>query len=412
MMLKNNFKMARDSLRSSRWRSFLTMSGVIIGIVSVVTVVSIGEGLKQQIQANITNRGPEVITILSGHQIERNDEGGISYYNPLQSVGFSLTEADLADVRDTVGVEEAVPFVRVSGVPMVNDDSMDNAMVIATDGDVPYALNQELRFGTFLDDEQTSGNRRFAVIGKRVAETLFNDPAPTGRSFEIGDQSFTVRGVFSEFESSALAFTSPDYNNVIFVSYEDNKRISSNGQHIYQILVKPSNPQHAFQTAQDIDTALAQSRDGFRDYSVIQQSETVSLYEGLLNALTTAIAAIAAISLFVGGIGIMNIMFVSVSERTGEIGVRKAIGATNGQILSQFMIEAIALSSIGGLLGVLASFLVNYLLRISTDLQPVILPQMMIIATAVAFLVGVIFGTVPAIRAARKDPIEALRSRL
>lgn len=414
MMVKNNLRMAIAALRSSRGRSLLTMLGIIIGIVSVVTVVSVGEGVKRSIAGEADSLGSEMITILPGKQISRDDTGTITRYDPFGSVGYSLTEADLAEIRDIGGARDVVPFVRVAGVPYLDGDSpkrMPGAHVLAVSGDVPRVLNQEVRFGTWLEDD-ASNNRRFAVIGSQVALDLFDDPDPIGRSLQLHDQTLTVRGVFTEFSDTSIAPIAPDYNNAIFVSYEENRQVSSNGQNIYQIIVNPDDTRQSEALAERIEATLTEVRDSSVDFTVLRRSDTVQLYDGILDTLTIGVGAIAAISLFVAGVGIMNIMFVSVSERTGEIGVRKAIGATNAQILGQFITEAIVLSLLGGIFGVLASLLANYFLRILTPIEPVILPEVMILATMTAFAVGVLFGTAPAIRAARKDPIDSLRYRL
>ncbi len=412
MMLKNNLRMALGSLRSSRGRSFLTMLGIIVGIVSVVTIVSVGEGVKRSIAGEADSLGAETITVLPGNQVERDETGTITSYNPLQSVGYSLTETDLAEIKKLDGISEVVPFVRVSGIPQLDEQTqMPSADVLAVSGDVPQVLNQEVRFGTWLE-EDTSSSRRFVVIGSNVAAELFDELAPIGRSFHVNDQSFTVRGVFTDFPDTSIAPIAPDYDDAIFVSYEENKQVSSNGQNIYQIIVSPEDPSESAAVTERIHMTLLNLRRGSIDFTVLQRSDTVEVYGDILDSLTVGIAAIAGISLFVAGVGIMNIMFVSVSERTGEIGVRKAIGATNTQILGQFITEAIVLSLLGGIFGVLASLLANYFLRLLTPIEPVILPEVMILATITAFAVGVLFGTAPAIKAARKDPIESLRYRL
>lgn len=175
------------------------------------------------------------------------------------------------------------------------------------------------------------------------------------------------------------------------------------------MLAKPVDPAATEDTILAIEGALRESRGGQKDFTVLKQSENLALAEDVLNLLTSLIAGVAAISLLVGGIGIMNIMLVSVTERTQEIGIRKAVGATNRQILYQFMTEAAVLSLAGGVLGVLFSLLANVLMRIMTDLQPVITLEIILIASGVSFAVGIIFGMAPAAIAARKDPIDALR---
>ena len=176
-----------------------------------------------------------------------------------------------------------------------------------------------------------------------------------------------------------------------------------------RVLARPQNPKNAGDLAKQITASIKDSHGGQDDTTVLLQSENLQVTSSVLDKLTGFIAAIAAISLVVGGIGIMNIMLVSVSERTREIGVRKAVGATNRQIRNQFMAEAIVLSVLGGIVGIIASFVLNFLIRVTTDLTPVITWPVVLVAAVVSVSVGIIFGTIPAVKAARKDPIDALR---
>lgn len=410
-MFKINYHMAIDSLRSSRWRSLLTMLGVIIGVVSVVTVLSIGEGIKQSIAREAEAMGGDTVLVLPGNQVSRNADGDVAGYNPFLSAGFSLTETDLAEIQSIDGVLDTVAFVRVPGLPIVDDEPVDDVTLIAVEGDMPRAIGQEIRFGTW-HDESPESSRNYAVIGSEVAQEAFGELAPIGRSFTIGEHAFNVRGVFAEFPGSTLPFLSTDYNNAIVLSYKENKRLSSSGQNIYQIMVSPTDSLKLGELAASVDDVLLDTRGSDQDYSVVKRSEMPDVYGGIVNSITAAISAIAALSLFVGGVGIMNIMFVSVSERTGEIGVRKAIGATNSQILSQFITEAAVLSLLGGVLGVVGALVLNYFIRLFTVLEPVVAVELLAGAVLVALLVGIVFGVAPAIRAARKDPIDALRAQL
>ena len=410
MMFKNNYRMAINSLRASRWRSFLTMLGVIIGVVAVVTVFSIGEGIKQSITSEAESLGPDVVTVLPGPQVQEREDIGHTF-NPFASIGHSLTDSDVERMRGVHEDIEVVPFLRGSGTVGSGDEVMDQAVVVVTEGDAPLVLNQDIRFGTWHDDASESG-RDFTVIGSAVASELFGEHSPIGRTMTVGEQSFTVRGVFAEFPRSPLPFMSIDYNNAVFVSSEAGNALSENGNTIFQVLAHGGGSLSADDLSNEVQGALADGRDDSRDFSVLKRSEMINVYSGILDIVTIAIAAIAAIALFVAGIGIMNIMFVAVSERTSEIGIRKAIGATNGQILGQFITEAAVISFLGGVFGVLGSLLFNYFIRLFTPLQPVILPELMVGAGIIALLIGIMFGAAPAVRAARKHPIDALRYRI
>ena len=391
--------MALEAIRSARWRSLFTMLGIIIGVVSVVTTISLGEGTKHQIVGQINQAGPDLITVRPGRRV--------SPTTLLGSVGAgSLNEADLKAVQAVPGVKEAVPFSYISGMPSTEGRDYADALVIATNEGAPGMLNQTLAFGGFFQGAES--HKDVAIIGKRVAEELFQENVPIGKLFHIRDKQFVVVGIFDEFDTSPLAPTA-DYNKVVFIPYESGQKLTGNQPAIFQILARPNDPEAFDQVAKNIGDGLAAAHAGQTDFSVLTQTDNLELANDVLNMLTGLVAAIASVSLIVGGIGILNIMFVSVTERTREIGVRKAVGATNRQIMGQFLTEATILSLTGGVIGILLSLLVNYLLRILTDLTPVLTWPVMLLAVGVSATVGVIFGITPALKAARKHPIDALR---
>jgi putative ABC transport system permease protein len=407
-MVTGNVKMALDAIRSAKMRSLLTMLGIIVGVVSVVTIVSLGEGAKQHVIGQINQMGPDLLTIQPGRTVTRDADGNVTSVNLLATFGggAAMPESDLKVVQRAKGVGVAVPVSVVTGVPSTEGREYERGFIVGTTSGMPKILNQKIEFGAFFNTGD--GDRNVAVIGKRVAEELFRENGPVGRSMEIRGHTFVVRGVFEEFSNSPL-LPNNDYNYAIFIPFETAKAISGNQTQIQQILAKPQNPDDMPLAAESIKSNLRGAHGGQEDFTVLQQSDNLAIASQVLNLLTGLIAAVAAISLLVGGIGIMNIMLVSVSERTHEIGVRKAIGATNGQILGQFLIESAMISFVGGLIGIGLSLLTNFSLRIFTGLDPVITPGVMVIALAVAVVVGVFFGVAPALKAARKDPIEALR---
>ncbi|MDB5185843.1 MAG: hypothetical protein JWL85_366 [Candidatus Saccharibacteria bacterium] len=407
MLLARNLKIAIDSIRSAKWRSLLTMLGIIIGVVSVVTTVSIGEGVKTQVKDQITRLGPDLITIRPGKVVNRDTAGHVSSVNLFPSAGTAaFNESDWKAMQNTPGLRAVVPFNVVTGVPSTTERSMDNSFIVGATTNVPEVLNHKVEFGEFFNEGDV--NKRVAVIGKRVAEQLFAENVPIGKIMEIRGQQFVVRGVFEEFATSPLT-TNTDYNTAVFIPYETSKHISNNQVQIYQVLAKPIDPVAVNGVTDALHQSILTARAGQDDFTILKQDENLAIANNILTLLTGLIAGIAAISLIVGGIGIMNIMLVSVTERTREIGIRKAVGATNKQIMSQFLVEAAVLSLVGGIIGVVISILANYMLRIFTSLQPVITVPITLVAITVALVVGIVFGVTPALRAARKDPIHALR---
>lgn len=405
---RGHIKTAFNSVRSSKWRSLLTMLGIIIGIVSVVTIVSIGEGIKNQVVSQINNRADGLITVRPGQLVNRDDQGkitGVNLFSGFATTG-ALNNRDVEIIARTSGVEKAVPLSIVAGDISLGGKSYSNVAVIGTTPDLPRALKQPIEFGGFFTE--TDENQNGAIIGKSVAENIFQDEVPLGNGFTFMGQDFIVRGLFEEFNNATLSLDT-DFNNAIFIPYEVAGSLTDNNTALYQILAIPKNPAKADQVAESIKNNLKAAHGNQEDFTILKQNESLNVTSNILNLLTRLIGGIAAISLIVGGIGIMNVMLVSITERMHEIGIRKAIGATSRQIMTQFLMEATVLSVLGGIIGVALAIVLNFLLRIFTNIEPIVSWQVVLLAAGVSLLVGIVFGTAPALKAARKDPIEALR---
>lgn len=406
-MLNHNFRLASQSIRTSKGRSFMTMLGIIVGVTSVITTVSLGEGVKQQVTSQVQKLGRSTITIRPGRVLNRDANGVISGVNVASSLGVSaLTEQDYQAVMRTNGVDKSVPLSIVSGVVNVEDKEYGDAAVIGTNQDFPDVIKQKVEYGDFyqLNDQ----GKQVAVIGPKVAEQLFQENVPIGKTFSFRGEEFVIRGVFEQFASNPL-LPGVDFNNTIFIPDVTARAITNNTTQIFQIFVEPGDPDQRDQVVNNLRETIKTTHGGQEDFTILTQEETLQAAATIVSSLTGLVAGIAAISLLVGGVGVMNIMLVSVTERTQEIGIRKAIGASNRQILQEFLAEAVVLSLAGGVIGVVVAFAVNFLFRVLTSLNPVITPLVVGLAVAVALIVGIIFGVAPALKAARKDPIEALR---
>jgi putative ABC transport system permease protein len=407
-MFGNNVKLALHAIRTARWRSILTMFGIIIGVVSVVTTVSLGQGVKTQISKQINALGHDVITIRPGQAINRDSQGAITSINFISGLGNNtFTDDDLKTIQTTTNVNEVVPMTIINGTVTKDNDTFKQGVTIATTSGFPEIVKQNIEYGEFFHPGDEDKN--VAVIGQRVAHDLFKENVPIGKTFTFRHQDFIVRGVFENFSSNPL-IPGVDFNSAIFIPSITGKTLTNNSAQIFQVYVKPNNAPQTDTVLKDLRKNLQTAHGGEDDFTILTQVETLNNTSSVLNLLTSLVAGIAAISLFVGGIGIMNIMLVSVSERMHEIGIRKAIGATNQQILREFLIEAMVLSLFGGFIGSILSLFLNVLIRIFTNLQPVITWQILVVANIVSLLVGVVFGVAPAIKAARKDPIQALRN--
>lgn len=409
MIWSEYVRMALSSIRSSRFRSFFTMLGVIIGVGSVITTVSLGDGIKHQVSGQTSLVGRDLITVRPGSLVTRDDTGKITGVNILSFLSSSkISEKDLQAIQQDPAVDIAVPLSIIGGVPSRDGEQLEESFIVATTDKLPDVLKHEVEFGSFFDEGDK--NRKVAIIGRGVAEKLFKENVPIGKNFQIRGQTYVVGGVFERFPANPLS-PEADFNNGVFIPYEAGKQLLGSELSIYQVLARPKDSKQVDQTMAGITTKIKENHSGQEDFTVLKQDEMAAVADGVLNTVTKTVTLMAAVALFVGGIGIMNVMLVSVTERTREIGIRKAVGATNRQIRTQFLVEAMVISIWGALIGVFLAGIINVLFRILTDLQPVITWQVVLVSAAISIAIGVLFGLIPAIQASRKDPIEALRTQ-
>lgn len=405
-MFVNNLKLALQSLRTTKLRSFLTMLGVIIGVFSVVVIVSIGVGIRQQISSQIKHLGADLITVIPGQNAASTTTGLFSQLNLEPTLGTgALTEQDLTRIGSVNGIGTVVPMSGVTGAVVINGSNFNPEVIATTDG-FPTIVNQDVTYGNFFHPDDV--DQYEAVIGQTVALNMFKSEDPIGQSFTIRGQRFTVNGVFGQFNTSPLTPIS-NYNNAIFIPYSIGQTMSGGQPQIYEIFAKPDKISDTNMVAGEINSALLSERNGQTNFTVLQQKENLEVANSTLNTLTVLIAAVAAVSLLVGGIGIMNIMLVSVMERTHEIGIRKAIGGTNRQIMMQFMIESAIIGLVGGIIGVVLSVFADLIISYFTSLQPAITLPIIVISILIALAAGIFFGAMPALKAAKKNPVESLR---
>ncbi len=408
-LTRGNLKTAIASVRGAKWRSLMTMMGIIIGIVSVVTVVSIGEGVKHQVEAQTNHLGKDLITIRPGQTVNRDKNGTISGVNLFAGYMTSgtLTDEDVRTIQKTKDVSKAVPLSIVAGKLVHDNRQYPGVVVVGTTPELPAVFHQKLAYGDFFTINDSNENG--AIIGTKVAQDVFGQDVPLGQSFDFQGQSFVVRGIFDEFKNAPLSLEA-DFNNAIFIPYQVVQDMTSKKAQIYEVLAQSKPGASPNVVASRITDTIKASHGNQEDFTVLRAGETLSVTSNILNLLTRFIGGIAAISLLVGGIGIMNVMLVSVTERMHEIGIRKAVGASSRQIMNQFLVEATVLSVTGGIIGVIVSLLINVILLLFTPLHPIISWQVVALAAGVSLVVGIVFGTAPALKAARKDPIDALRN--
>lgn len=368
-------------------------------MIAVTSVVAIGEGVKQQVGNQAARYGNDVLLVRpaqTGTELAGTGLPG--------GTGALLNATDLDVIRRTPGVSIAVPLSAISG-SVRGDYTINNPLVIASTPQLDTVLNQKIDYGGFFT---ASDNDRTAVLGANMARKLFSDNAPLGQRFTFRGKTFMVSGVFKEFAAAPFSLEA-NYNQAIFIPYAAAQNLLGVAPQINQIFVKTKAHANVMDVTRAVQVAITDAHGGANDTVVLPPGAKGVGSDETLHLITLMTIGVSLIALVLGGVGIMNMMLVSVTERIHEIGLRKAIGATNSQIMRQFVTEAAAISAVGSFIGLLGSFSVIGMLDFYTSLHPVIVWPVALLTPLVAFTIGVFFGSIPALKASRMDPIEALR---
>ena len=393
MRFTEAFRVALDALRANRLRSGLTMLGVVIGVAAVVILVAIGSGARQEVESQVEGLGSNLILVVPG----RFEFGSAPSVSRLQ-----LEDADLL-VRE-VGDPRAVAATVASGESIRVGNKETFATVQGMSESVPVVFDRPLARGSYFGRTDVDTRRRVAVLGSTTADAVFGDVDPIGRQVTIAGVRFRVVGVF---ESVGSAFgVSRDLD--VHIPITTMQRLIGVDR-VDGFAVKAPTSEGIESLQASLIDALESAYPG-EEFSAVTQTQILGTVGRILGLLTLVLAAIAAISLIVGGVGVSNIMLVSVRERTREIGLRKALGARQRDILMQFLIEAVLLCVIGGLLGIGLGVGVSLLADTFTPLPAVIAWWSPALAFGVSAAVGIFFGVAPARRAGRLDPVVALRT--
>lgn len=407
-MILADFQMAYASFKATKIRSALTVIGISVGVASIVLVYALGKGLEYSVSQG-SSKGPrDVITVSSGKLITKNSSGRIKSLDISALIGSStLTEKDVSVLNKVQGVEYVAPLAVLAG--SIETESLGGPTgntVVASTAEIRKILDKRLKFGDYFSEDDS--NRNIAIIGSKSALDLFQEESPIGRMFTFRGSEFVVKGVFEDFgnTSSTLGF---NYNKMIVIPLDTAKRVSGGLLEIREIQVKKTESSSTEETINAIEEKLLENHKNQNDFSVYAPGDYSNMAGQLFSYITVFITSIAGISLFVGGVGIMNIMFVSVTERTKEIGVRKALGATSRQIYGQFLVESVILSTLGGIFGLIVALSAGYLISIRTSLSPSFELVPVALSMLLAIATGTVFGIAPAIKAARQDPIKSLR---
>jgi putative ABC transport system permease protein len=396
-----NTRAALQALWQNQLRSSLTVLGVVIGVASAILLIAISEGAQREVKAQIESLGANLIIVVPGKM-----QGNMGF-NAMSSVGLStLAERDLAAVARAEGVRAVVPLTFLAGGVRRGDRWAQLSLPMATSPtyqDVRRLALTEGRFFTAAEDDQS-----ICVLGSTLKEDLFPKGRAVGKMVAVNQHQYRVIGVAKMRAISPSMFGGGDLDAIAYLPLKAVTRLTGSKE-VHRLLVQVDTRQPPkFLTAQ-IRAALKRSHGGVEDFTVLTPEEVLGMFYKIMNLLTSLLVGISAISLIVGGIGIMNIMLVSVTERTREIGIRKTVGARRADIFVQFLTEAVALSLLGGLLGLILAAVAAVGVTHYTPLRPLITAKAITLATSVCIGVGILFGVAPAVRAARQSPIDAIR---
>ena len=400
-MYKESFLMAWASLIANKMRSILTMLGIIIGVAAVIALVSIGNGVKQDIQNSISSLGSNLLMVMPGAP----RTPGV---RPSAGSMKSLKVSDYEAISKLDGVRAASPMTNGSYVVIYQNKNWTTS-VSGVSYNYLDVNNWSMKSGRFLSEKNVQNRERVAVVGKTVVKNLFGDEDPVGAEIRVKNIPFRIIGVLNSKGSGAMG---NDQDDMVIIPYTTAMERVEGVDYLRMIYVVGKDENDIDRLQSDIENLL-RVRHGIKDtnlddFNIQNMNSIMETMEETTGTLTLFLGAVAAISLVVGGIGIMNIMLVSVTERTREIGVRKALGATYSVIVTQFLIEAVVISLMGGIIGIALGIGASKLIGMASGMSTVISVPTIVMSFAFSMAIGLIFGIYPARKAAKLNPIDAL----
>ena len=401
-MLTNALLIALKEIRRNILRSILTILGIVIGVTSVIGMVMIGDGTTANVKENISKLGTNMLTLRVGQE----RRGAPKEDNTAKA----FSEDDISAIKNEIQNIKAVAAENSSSVNIVYGNKSNSSSVIGTSNDYFIIKNWELSAGRIFDESELSAGKSTCILGSSLATLFFEDENPIGANIRLKNFSCNVIGVLKSKGAAAFGL---DQDEVVIVPLKMSQRRIKGDKEISSILISITEGKYIDNAKSDI-TALMQERRAIKlgeddNFYIRDMEEILSTMTSTTKTLTYLLGSIAAISLLVGGIGIMNIMLVSVTERTKEIGIRLAIGAMENEVLLQFLVESIVLSTLGGIIGIILGLGVGYSVVNMMELPFILNQQIILISFVFSTLIGVFFGYFPARKAAKLNPIDALR---
>jgi putative ABC transport system permease protein len=400
MSLYDLLKEAFRSITANKLRSGLTILGIIIGITAIIAMLSIGEGAKRQLAQSVENLGSNQLNVLPGFI-----QPGRGIVSAGRGTAQSLKMRDVDVIKKIEGVKAVSPEISRRFQIVSSSGKNTNVLVIGVTPEYLLVRNSKVEKGYFFKENDLN---RFAVLGPTVAEDLFGEEDPIGKTIKINKVNFKVIGVLEA--KGSVGFINAD--EVVLIPLLVMQKILTGSEYLSLIAVQAESSELVDKVKDDITNALLKEHkvsSENQDFSVIAAQQFLNTFNALINTMTIFLASIAAISLIVGGIGIMNMMLTSVTERTKEIGLRKAIGAKKKEILMQFLIESVILTLIGGIFGIILGSLISTGVSKFANITSEVSLYSIFLSLTFSSLVGIIFGYWPAKKAAELDPIFALR---
>jgi putative ABC transport system permease protein len=413
MNLTEFLRLAWESIVGNKMRSLLTMLGIIIGVASVIIMISISAGTSASIEERITGLGSNLVYVSSAFSRMGARMGAVVMGG--ESGGGLVFDDATAIAEEVNGVAAVVVEQSSSETVKVGSVVLDGVTIVGSTPGFPSVREIEIMDGRYFNQQEVDRKQKVAVLGYEIAQELFGDADPIGQTVTVGDAKLTVIGVFAERGMvSGVDFDSQLYTpiTVVFQKFTPSMFARIMGNQVRMIYVKIENLEEMDKVIEQISLLLARRHDvslDEADFTITTQQDIIQTQESTTAAFRNLLAWVAGVSLIVGGIGIMNIMLVSVTERTREIGIRQSIGATPNDIRWQFLTEALLLSLVGGLIGVLVGIAGSWIFGEISEMRTVIVSTSIVLAFTSAALVGIFFGFYPANKAAQLDPIEALR---
>lgn len=405
LLLKTHFKLAKTSIKENRTRSFLTCLGIAIGVASIILILSLMGSISNLIKSEVSEIGSDLIVVRpsSAKNSLTNIIEELTSANTFQQSSLSLS--DVSTISEIENISAVAPIALSTNTIDSEKNNFSSVPILGTTPDFEKIEPLALRYGTFFtDNNKTNG----VVLGHTLSLALFNTINSTvGKTITIMGEKFMVVGVLDQIDKS-INFDNVDFDNALIMDIGTLDKIIGSSQ-IQQINIKAANTDSLAAISDNIQTTLKNSKSGDENFTVTYGDDITHPSSSLFVIVSGMLAIVAAISLVVGGIGVMNIMLVSVAERTHEIGIRKAVGASSRNILMQFLFEALILSVLGGIFGLILGYILAFLLSVITPFAPFISWEILAITFLTTLIVGIIFGIYPALKAASKDPIESLK---